>query len=124
MVRLSLDSLTAVSIGPLRLATWFGLLGSLVAFGLVCYAVLAEITTTTVPGWTSTMAAVAGFGALQLLALGLLGEYVGRIYMILQGRPTYFVAYDSLEEDEGEAGSTPDSSTAQKDWSARTSVLR
>ncbi len=101
MVRLSIDSLTAFSIGPLRLATWFGLLGSVVAVGLVCYAIVAQITSTTVPGWTSTIAAIAGFGAVQLLALGLLGEYVGRIYMMLQGRPTYFVAYDSLQEDAG-----------------------
>jgi polyisoprenyl-phosphate glycosyltransferase len=115
MVRLSLDSVTSVSIGPLRLATWFGIFGSVVAFGLVCYAVVAEITTTTVPGWTSIMAAVAGFGAVQLLALGLLGEYVGRIYMMLQGRPTYFVAYDSLEEDEDAVGSNSDEFSPQQD---------
>jgi polyisoprenyl-phosphate glycosyltransferase len=124
MVRLSLDSVTSVSIGPLRLATWFGLLGSVVAFGLVCYAVVAEITTTTVPGWTSTMAAVAGFGAVQLLALGLLGEYVGRIYMTLQGRPTYFVAYDSLEEDEGNEDADSDEFSPQQDQGTWAPVLK
>ena len=50
------------------------------------------------PGWTSTFVAVAAVGAVQLLCLGLLGEYVGRLYTQLQGRPSYFIAYDSLDE--------------------------
>jgi hypothetical protein len=60
----------------------------------------------TLPGWTSTVVAVAGVGAVQLLCLGILGEYVGRMYAHLQARPTYFVAYDSLAPGPvvGEAG--------------------
>lgn len=99
MLRLSLDSLTAFSIVPLRLATWLGLLGSLIAAILVCYAVIADIAGETTPGWTSIVAVVAGFGAVQLLSLGLLGEYVGRTYLMMQGRPTYFIAYDSAQMD-------------------------
>ena len=95
MVRLSLDSNTSFSIMPLRMATWFGLLGSVVAIGLLVFAVVAEVAGNTAPGWTSIVMAVAGFGALQLLCLGMLGEYVGRSYLMMQGRPTYFVAYDS-----------------------------
>jgi glycosyltransferase involved in cell wall biosynthesis len=95
MLQLSLDSMTSVSMLPLRMATWFGLIGSLVAAALVCYAVVADIVGSTTPGWTSIVTAVAGFGALQLLCLGLLGEYVGRTYIMMQGRPAYFVAYDS-----------------------------
>lgn len=95
MLRLSLDSLTSFSIVPLRLATWLGLLGSLIAAVLVCYAIIADLVGDTTPGWTSIVAVVAGFGAVQLLCLGLLGEYVGRTYLMMQGRPTYFIAYDS-----------------------------
>ena len=51
----------------------------------------------TVAGWTSTVVAVAAVGAVQLLCVGLLGEYIGRMYTMMQGRPSYFVAYDSLE---------------------------
>lgn len=98
MLRLSLDSLTAFSIVPLRLATWFGLCGSLLAVALLCYAVISDIVGSTTPGWTSIVTAVAGFGAVQLLCLGVLGEYVGRTYMMMQGRPAYFVAYDSADE--------------------------
>lgn len=96
MVRLSVDSLTGFSLAPLRLATWFGLGGFLAAIGLLLYALIAKLTGLTVAGWTSTVVIVAAVGAVQLLCLGVLGEYVGRIYTTLQRRPTYYVAYDSL----------------------------
>ncbi len=97
MLRLSVDSITGFSIAPLRLATWFGLLGGVAAVGLLVYAFVSFLTGHTTPGWTSTFVVVAAVGAVQLLALGVLGEYVGRMYTQLQGRPSYFVAYDSLE---------------------------
>src|SRR3954453_18493199 len=98
MVRLTIDSMTGFSIAPLRLATWFGLGGALVTAILLAFALSADISGRTVPGWTSTFVAVAAVGALQLLCLGLLGENVGRLYTQMQGRPSYFVARDSLEE--------------------------
>jgi glycosyltransferase involved in cell wall biosynthesis len=98
MIRLSVDSLTGFSIAPLRLATWFGLGGAAATALLLAFAVVAWSSGHTVPGWTSTFVAVAAVGAVQLLCLGLLGEYVGRLYTQLQGRPSYFVAYDSLDE--------------------------
>ena len=97
MIRLTVDSLTGFSTAPLRLATWFGLGGGIAAFGLLVYALIAQLSGRTVAGWTSTFVAVAAVGAVQLLCVGLLGEYVGRMYTQMQGRPSYFVAYDSLE---------------------------
>jgi len=96
MLRLSVDSLTGFSIAPLRLATWFGLGGALATAVLLAFALVAHATGRTVPGWTSTFVAVAAVGAVQLLCLGLLGEYVGRLYTQLQGRPSYHIASDSL----------------------------
>jgi dolichol-phosphate mannosyltransferase len=98
MVLLTVDSLTGFSTAPLRLATWFGLGGALITALLLAYAVLAWITGRTVAGWTSTFMAVAAVGAVQLLCLGLLGEYVGRLYTQMQGRPSYYVAHDSLND--------------------------
>ncbi len=97
MLRLSLDSVTGFSIAPLRLATWFGLFGAGVALTLLGYAMVAFVGGHTTPGWTSTFLAVTAVGAAQLLCLGVLGEYIGRIYTQLQARPTYFVAYDSAD---------------------------
>ncbi|WP_426567082.1 glycosyltransferase family 2 protein [Angustibacter sp. McL0619] len=96
MLRLSVDSITGFTTAPLRLATWFGIVGGLTALLLLLFAFVSFLTGHTAPGWTSTFVVVSAVGAVQLLCLGMLGEYVGRIYTQLQGRPSYFVAYDSL----------------------------
>jgi dolichol-phosphate mannosyltransferase len=97
MIRLSIDGVTGFSIAPLRFATWLGLLGGLAALGVLVYAFVSMVLGNTLPGWTSTVVIVAAVGAVQLLALGILGEYVGRTYAALQARPAYFVAHDSLD---------------------------
>jgi len=74
------------------------MLGGLAALGILLYAVIARLIGAALPGWTSTVVVVAAVGAVQLLALGILGEYVGRMYSALQGRPTYYVAHDSLTD--------------------------
>lgn len=107
MVRLSVDALTGFSLAPLRLATWFGVGGFLAAVVLLGYALVAKLQDHTVAGWTSTVAIVAAVGGVQLLCLGILGEYVGRIYSSLQGRPTYYVAYDSLTAGADRDGALP-----------------
>lgn len=98
MIRLSVDSVTGFSIAPLRAATWLGLCGGVGALALLVYALAARALGHTLPGWTSTVVAVAAMGAVQLLCLGILGEYVGRMYAQLQGRPAYFIAYDSDDD--------------------------
>ena len=96
MIRLSVDSLAGVTTAPLRLATWFGLGGGLASLALLVFALVAQLSGRTVAGWTSTVVAVSAVGAVQLLCVGLLGEYIGRMYTMMQGRPSYFVAYDSI----------------------------
>ncbi len=98
MLRLSVDSVTGFSIAPLRFATMLGLFGGLAATALLVWALVARALGHTTPGWTSTVVAVSAVGALQLLCVGILGEYVGRIYAAMQARPAYFVAYDSLDQ--------------------------
>jgi len=102
MIRLSLDGITGFSTAPLRFATWIGLIGGLAAIGVLLYALVQMLLGNTLPGWTSTVVIVAAVGAVQLLALGILGEYVGRTYVALQARPAYFVAHDSLDVAAGE----------------------
>ena len=99
MLKLSVDSVTGFSLFPLRLATYLGLIGGLAMLVASIVLVVASRTPgTTIPGWTSTVVIVAGVGAVQLFCLGLLGEYVGRMYTQLQGRPAYFIASDSLTD--------------------------
>lgn len=97
MLKLTLDAVTGVSSAPLRLATWCGLFGFIVAFAVGAFAIWAKLMGHSVTGWASTIVAICGFGAVQLLGLGMLGEYVGRMYAAMQARPLHYVAYDSLD---------------------------
>lgn len=98
MLRLAFDSVTAFSAAPLRLATWLGLFGGLFSVCIVGAALLTKLAGHTVPGWTSTVIVVGSIGAVQLLCVGLLGEYVARLFQSSQGRPQFLVGYDSLED--------------------------
>lgn len=97
MVRLAIDSITGFSAAPLRIATWLGGVGILVCIALAVLTFVAYARHSVVPGWSSMFLALAFLGALQLLCLGLLGEYVARIFVAVQGRPAYFVSYDSYD---------------------------
>jgi glycosyltransferase involved in cell wall biosynthesis len=98
MLRLAFDSVTAFSAAPLRLATWLGLLGGLLSGLFVIGALVIKLSGQSIPGWTSTVLAVSVIGAIQLLCLGLLGEYVARLFQSSQKRPQFLVGYDSLED--------------------------
>jgi glycosyltransferase involved in cell wall biosynthesis len=98
MFRLAFDSVTAFSAAPLRLATWLGLLGGVMSAGVVVAALVIKLAGRSIPGWTSTVLAVGTIGALQLLCLGLLGEYVARLFQASQQRPQFMIGYDSLED--------------------------
>ncbi|GMA18811.1 glycosyltransferase family 2 protein [Arsenicicoccus piscis] len=95
MILLSLDSIVSTSQKPLRWATWLGVGGFFAAMLFLVYALIGRLTGHTVTGWASTLAVIALFGGFQLLCLGILGEYLGRMYLFLQDRPTYYIAYDS-----------------------------
>ena len=100
MLTLSIDSFTGFSTAPLRLATALGVGGAVVAALFALYVVVNRLVGQPVAGWASTVVIVVTMGAVQLLCLGLLGEYVARMYLQMQGRPAYFVAYDSQEASE------------------------
>lgn len=103
LIRLGWESVTAFSAAPLRLATWIGGLTAVACLGLIGAVFVAEEAGRTIPGWASTMIMVMGIGAVQLICLGLLGEYVARIFTTVQARPTYSVGYDSEEQDRRDA---------------------
>jgi dolichol-phosphate mannosyltransferase len=108
MGRLAFDSLTSFTAMPLRIATWAGIFGSLVCIAGIGVAVIAQILGATVPGWASVFVAVFFLGAIQLLCLGLLGEYIGRLYAEAQHRPLYLVRSDT-------GGPQPPSGSADSD---------
>jgi dolichol-phosphate mannosyltransferase len=92
MVRFALDGLTSFSRAPLRLATWMGFVVSAVALVAIIYALAMRIFTNDwVTGWTALFIAVLFVGGAQLLSLGVIGEYIGRIYDESKRRPLYLV---------------------------------
>jgi dolichol-phosphate mannosyltransferase len=93
MVRFAVDGITSFSVFPLRIATWLGLLAGVLALGTGTWAVYYRIfTNRVVPGWTTIMVFVAFSTSVQLLMMGILGEYIGRIYEEVKRRPLYVEA--------------------------------
>lgn len=92
MVRFALDGVTSFSRAPLRAATWLGFIVSAVALAAIVYALAMRLFTDDwVTGWTALFIAVLFVGGAQLLSLGIIGEYVGRIYGEAKRRPLYIV---------------------------------
>jgi glycosyltransferase involved in cell wall biosynthesis len=98
MIKLTLDSVTSFSAAPLRIATWLGLLSFVLCLVLIVSGLAAWGFGAVVPGWTSLYIAVLLLGGIQLICLGLLGEYIGRIYAATQNRPQFLVAMDTGDE--------------------------
>ncbi|MGW2703692.1 glycosyltransferase family 2 protein [Streptomyces sp. NPDC001340] len=95
LILLAVDSIIGFSVAPLRLATWLGTLAFFVCLGMVLYTLSMYAAGETTPGWPSLIIAVLFIGAVQLICLGLLGEYIGHIYTAVRQRPTYYVAHDT-----------------------------
>jgi glycosyltransferase involved in cell wall biosynthesis/putative flippase GtrA len=92
MLAFAWDGITSLSVSPLRLITALGLLVSLASLGLTAWALgLRLLTDRTVPGWTSTVLPLYFLGGVQLLCLGIIGEYVGKIYSESKRRPRYVI---------------------------------
>jgi glycosyltransferase involved in cell wall biosynthesis len=100
LMGLSLNGLTAFSVAPLRIATLLGLL--LAALALLYGGKIVWETVVygqSVPGYPSVFVGVMVLGAVQLIMLGVLGEYIGKILFEIKGRPVYFVAEHELKQD-------------------------
>jgi dolichol-phosphate mannosyltransferase len=92
MVRLAWDAFTGFSRAPLKIATWIGIFSALLALALAVWALYAKwVGLGVVQGWTSLMIVVLFFGGVQLLSIGILGEYIGRIFEQVKDRPLYLV---------------------------------
>ena len=93
LMRFAFDGLSAFSTLPLRIWTWCG---SLVSIGAIIYAAYLILDTIIygidLPGYASTMVAILFLGGLQLLSLGVIGEYMARIFTEVKARPLYFVS--------------------------------
>lgn len=99
MLRFAMDGITGFSNLPLKLASYLGFLVSIIAFFLIMYALFSKfILKETEPGWTSSIIATMFIGGIQLLCIGILGEYISRIHNNIKNRPTYIVKNKKLRD--------------------------
>jgi len=92
MFKFSVDAITSFSIFPLRIATVMGVIVSALSFMVIIYLIyLKLVTDKLVQGWMTLAGSILFLGGMQLLFLGIIGEYIGRIYDEVKGRPLYIV---------------------------------
>ncbi|MCA0000718.1 MULTISPECIES: glycosyltransferase family 2 protein [unclassified Mesorhizobium] len=91
MILLAVDAMTSFSIAPLRFASLLGMLSGALGMVVLGYTLLEWSLGNVLPGWTSLAAIMLILGSVQLLVLGIFGEYLGRMYMETKRRPLYFV---------------------------------
>ena len=92
MLSLAADGITSLSAKPLRLITGFGVFVALLSFIGVIWAIISALCGDTVAGWASTTCIVCFVGGVQLICLGIIGEYIGKIYLETKGRPRYIIS--------------------------------
>ena len=91
MLSLGLDGITSFSSKPLRLSFYSGLLIFLAGIAYAIFAVVNHFKGLNIPGWTSTILIILLIGGFQLVSLGIIGEYIARIYNESKSRPIYFL---------------------------------
>lgn len=92
MLALAIDGITSLSTKPIRLVTSLGFIVTLISFVGIIWSVISFFLNTTVSGWASLVAIVCFLGGIQLLSLGIIGEYVGKIYLETKRRPRFIIS--------------------------------
>ncbi len=98
MLSLAADGITSLSVKPLRLITSFGVFVAALSFIGVIWAIVSALCGETVAGWASTTCIVCFVSGVQLMCLGIIGEYIGKIYLETKGRPRYIISERTYDE--------------------------
>ncbi len=98
MAALAVDGVTSLSVKPLRIITVLGLIISVISFIGTIWAFVMHCIGSTVDGWASVTCIVCFLGGIQLVSLGVIGEYIGKIYMEVKGRPRYIISERTNEK--------------------------
>lgn len=100
MLAFAFDGITSLSVKPIRLITWLGFIFSIVSFVAVVYSFVQHFLGNTTAGWSSTFSAIFFMGGIQLLCVGVIGEYVGKIYNETKARPRFIISEKTYEDKE------------------------
>nr|MBP3599197.1 glycosyltransferase family 2 protein [Eubacterium sp.] len=97
MLAFAFDGISSFSVKPIRFIVWLGFTVFLISIAMLIYSVVRHVMGHTVLGWSSLIVSIWALGGLQLLSIGVIGEYIGKVYMETKGRPKY-VIQDVLEK--------------------------
>ena len=100
MISLAVDGITSLSVKPLRLITGFGVVVAFLSFIGVLWALITALCGRSVQGWASMTCIVCFVSGVQLICLGIIGEYIGKIYMETKQRPRYIISERTWEEED------------------------
>jgi len=101
MIALAVDGITSLSVKPLRLISSLGLFMSLISFAGLIWAVVSKLTGNAADGWASIVCIICLLSSVQLVCIGILGEYIGKIYMEVKKRPRYIISERTEDEKDG-----------------------
>ena len=87
-----MEGITSMSVRPIRWITTLGVIVFSVSIGILIYSLIRYFIGATVPGWTFLSVSIWALGGIQLLAIGIIGEYIGKIYLETKHRPKYIVS--------------------------------
>lgn len=91
MINFAVDGITSFSVKPIRLIFLLGIIVSFISFFVLCYTVIIKLTGQAISGWTFTVCSIWLLGGIQMIALGVIGEYIGKIYSEVKRRPRYII---------------------------------
>lgn len=97
MMAFAIDGITSLSIRPIRIITCVGFTIFLISIVLLVYSIIVKLFGTTVSGWTSLVASIWMIGGIQLLSLGVIGEYIGKVYNETKQRPRFIISEKLIE---------------------------
>ena len=97
MLAIAVDGITSLSVRPISIITGAGCVVSLIGFVGIIWAIITAILGNAVPGWASIVCIVCFLGGIQLLSLGVIGEYIGKIYLESKHRPRYIISDKTWE---------------------------
>lgn len=99
MLTLAMDGITSLSIKPIRIISVLGIIMAFCSLLVLLWALVSKFMGNALTGWTSVVAAICLFSAIQLICIGIIGEYIGKIYMEVKGRPRYIISERTEEKE-------------------------
>lgn len=100
MLALAFDGITSLSVKPIRVITELGIIIAMLSFAGVIWSIVMALLGRTVAGWASMVCIAAFIGGVQLICTGVIGEYIGKIYMEVKHRPRYIISERTMDREE------------------------